>query len=714
MTTTPPGKKGNPAETLVYFEIKGTGNASFAWYFNEKSTIPSILGIDATHFEGVSIMNKGKTSFWMQIRPSLCWSGWPWPRVEVPADNKLHFFKWNQFEFNQGTSFPLTCDGPHPTQDTSRPPIIKGPYQNGFDIAKDLRVILLENVSDGTEGTIQLTNNPKISLFKIAILELNLDIIQSIHTIKASDKCINSGISYLTNKNIKINNITYLIKPLRLFDIDYVAIKRTVQDAEDLLEQYLQQHNHEFLLLPESDNQSNKLYINLHDIKDITYNINEEFSIKNVNDTIYVSQIELNKLNFNKKYATGKLIITDENNTYTLPFTKNSNQIKFTFLLEFALHKKYIVLVYGEENLEILHQFYIQVIDTIKDSIHSALSDNKSLTINLLNKTLHDSEPVKTITSIIDPFTNQRVDISQSVINITKINDVYKLESLDDTTAIINTMFETDSIIFKNNRYFSSLDVIDTHYLKTKDNIEIKEITKRKLNTAFINALNKFYKSSKEELIPLNLDKIKESYNKYGKNFYNIMRFVKYNMLFNKDWEVYPGATHYKSLNESTEYKTKQLEINLARGSTINKEVYYNSKKITINNNYTTFNQKIMPNSNGEQQILDNNYWDNVYWVSDGYGKYKNVTHNSSFNVSTNLLASDISYTIELENSKKEKIGISGNVVFTSSGGTAHLYDISNTNCGTVILVDDPFRVVADISNLLLLDYGYIKLYTYP
>ena len=192
------------------------------------------------------------------------------------------------------------------------------------------------------------------------------------------------------------------------------------------------------------------------------------------------------------------------------------------------------------------------------------------------------------------------------------------------------------------------------------------------------------------------------------------MRFVKYNMLFNKDWEVYPGATHYKSLNESTEYKTKQLEINLARGSTINKEVYYNSKKITINNNYTTFNQKIMPNSNGEQQILDNNYWDNVYWVSDGYGKYKNVTHNSSFNVSTNLLASDISYTIELENSKKEKIGISGNVVFTSSGGTAHLYDISNTNCGTVILVDDPFRVVADISNLLLLDYGYIKLYTYP
>ena len=77
---------------------------------------------------------------------------------------------------------------------------------------------------------------------------------------------------------------------------------------------------------------------------------------------------------------------------------------------------------------------------------------------------------------------------------------------------------------------------------------------------------------------------------------------LKYNMLLTKK-EIYPGASEYKLLNESTEYKTKQLEINLARGSTINKEVYYNSKTITINNSYTAFNQKSVP-----MVMLNNKY----------------------------------------------------------------------------------------------------------
>ena len=121
-----------------------------------------------------------------------------------------------------------------------------------------------------------------------------------------------------------------------MFDIDYVAIKKSVQHAEELLGQYLQQYRHEFLLLPESDNKTNKLYIDLENIKDTIYYLEEGLLEPDANSLTYIiSQIELfNKQNFDKKYSSGKLIITDENNTHGLAFTKYSNKVSFYYTIK--------------------------------------------------------------------------------------------------------------------------------------------------------------------------------------------------------------------------------------------------------------------------------------------------------------------------------------------------------------------------------------------
>ena len=155
-----------------------------------------------------------------------------------------------------------------------------------------------------------------------------------------------------------------------IFGIDYVAINKTVQYAEELLEQYLQQYRHEFLLLPESDNKTNKLYIDLDNIKDTMYYLEEGILDPDANAQTYiVSQIELfNKINFDKKYSNGKLIITDENNTHGLGFTQYSNKVNFTSPLKFVHNKKYLILLYGEGILEPLYNFHIQILDKIHDS----------------------------------------------------------------------------------------------------------------------------------------------------------------------------------------------------------------------------------------------------------------------------------------------------------------------------------------------------------
>ena len=205
---------------------------------------------------------------------------------------------------------------------------------------------------------------------KLAILEEDLQLIQTVHSIKASNKCINNSITYLTDKGLKFNSELYHVEFLGMFDIDYVAIKKSVQHAEELSEQYLQQYRHEFLLLPESDNKTNKLYIDLENIKDTIYYLEEGLLDPDTNSPTYIiSQIELfNKQNFDKKYSSGKLIITDENNTHGLAFFKYSNKVNFTTPLKFVHNKKYLILLYGKGILEPLHNFHIQILDKIQDS----------------------------------------------------------------------------------------------------------------------------------------------------------------------------------------------------------------------------------------------------------------------------------------------------------------------------------------------------------
>ena len=120
----------------------------------------------------------------------------------------------------------------------------------------------------------------------IAILEEDLNIIQNIHSITASDTCITNKISYLTDKGAKFNS-ELCHEILGMFGIDYVAIKKTVEDAE-ALEQYLQQYRHEFLLLPESDNKSNKLFIDLDMVKsNTTYYLEHTDAIPTVNARLF-------------------------------------------------------------------------------------------------------------------------------------------------------------------------------------------------------------------------------------------------------------------------------------------------------------------------------------------------------------------------------------------------------------------------------------------
>ena len=90
---------------------------------------------------------------------------------------------------------------------------------------------------------------------------------------------------------------------------------------------------------------------------------------------------------------------------------------------------------------------------------------------------------------------------------------------------------------------------------------------------------------------------------------------------------------------------------------------------------------------------------------------------NPSYNVDTKLLldsnlSSDTSYTINLLDKNKHSIGISGDLVLTGSGETmvADLHDVSLNNCGTITLVNNPFRVAADINNLPSFNHGFIKL----
>ena len=73
---------------------------------------------------------------------------------------------------------------------------------------------------------------------------------------------------------------------------------------------------------------------------------------------------------------------------------------------------------------------------------------------------------VKSITSIIDPYTNQSLDISQNL-TTEKINSHHTITSHSNKTEIINTAFETDSIIYNDGSFSSSLDVIDKHVVRT-------------------------------------------------------------------------------------------------------------------------------------------------------------------------------------------------------------------------------------------------------
>ena len=111
------------------------------------------------------------------------------------------------------------------------------------------------------------------------------------------------------------------------------------------------------------------------------------------------------------------------------------------------------------------------------------------------------------------------------------------------------------------------------------------------------------------------------------------------------------------------------------------------------------------------------NYWNAINWVSDGSGHFKNILQNPSYNVDTKLLLDsslslDTSYTINLLDKNKHSIGISGDLVLTGSGETmvADLHDVSLNNCGTITLVNNPFRVAADINNLPSFNHGFIKL----
>ena len=129
-----------------------------------------------------------------------------------------------------------------------------------------------------------------------------------------------------------------------------------------------------------------------------------------------------------------------------------------------------------------------------------------------------------------------------------------------------------------------------------------------------------------------------------------------------------------------------------------------------------------MPNGDYSPNIpVDyRDYWNMINWVSDSSGFYKNIMNNPAYNgldtrVSS-VFAPDVSYTINLLDKDKNTMGISGNVVFTDINavvpkmGTAHLHDQSGTSYGQVYLVNGPFRVVADFSNLPTFSWGFITL----
>ena len=252
--------------------------------------------------------------------------------------------------------------------------------------------------------------------------------------------------------------------------------------------------------------------------------------------------------------------------------------------------------------------------------------------------------------------------------------------------------------------------MIDTYIVKTTEEDKIKEYTKSKLETTFVDSLNNFNEIS-GGYEPLNLDNIRASYTKYGGRFYNLMRFVKYNMLFNEDWSVYDGAKKYKDLNDKENIK-QYINIVLIDNS---------SHQLDISNSYLSFNYRIMPNGDYSANIpVDyRDYWNMINWVSDSSGFYKNIMSNPAYTIDTrNPMAfdPDLSYTINLLDKDKNTMGISGSLVFTDTSGefpkmgTADLYDHNGTSYGQVNLVNGPFRVVADLSNLPTFSWGFITL----
>ena len=157
-----------------------------------------------------------------------------------------------------------------------------------------------------------------------------------------------------------------------------------------------------------------------------------------------------------------------------------------------------------------------------------------------------------------------------------------------------------------------------------------------------MDALNNFNEISGGRYEPLNLDNIRESYNKYGSSFYNLMRFVKYNMLFNKDWYFYDGARTYKDLND-TQHTKQYINVGLIDNS---------AHQLDISNSYLSFNNRVMPNGDHSANIpVDyRDYWNMINWVSDNSGVNKNIMDNPAYNGldtrDPSAFAPNVSYTI--------------------------------------------------------------------
>lgn len=432
------------------------------------------------------------------------------------------------------------------------------------------------------------------------------------------------------------------------------------------------------------------------------------------NNNIYVLSNNSTKINGNKiiideLYIThsstdeGSVVFIDENNKpipilffdahhQTHTGNNQTNEVKPTFSKKITnielyfdydnninrvnKHIEYFMIYYefkeGIRNIENSHPWTFNV-------IHNYNIDNKlrNFKTNYLDNTHHINYESKNIivTNVENNIPNTTVlfngDNSEVVQNIEKhYNKTNSFTITINKTTIEseNNSLETDYVRYDENskQYINDVYIVQTHNVTISSAVNNNTYTvihrtySKLINDNFLLTLNNFHTREDGKKFPLDFNQITNAYVKYGSRFYNLMRFIKFNMVINTDILNNVGV-----INNNYKLKIKTFYKNKDTPSENEKEYKVLTNYIDISSN--SFNIDLF-----SEKLTDKNYtndWKYTKWISDNSGNSINRFVIPYENI--NDFLSD--KLVVLHNSNGDKIGC-GNLIpiIISSDQSSH------------------------------------------